>query len=107
MYREGKRRAQGCKNFQPSYFICFLKASSPSQCEHHMSNPLTCHTSLLFRAYSCGSAAVMKRQFTRLAVATGLWYGLTGVFLFVEESSGICNVTKFLNKAECLAGGFR
>ena len=49
----------------------------------------------------------MKRQFTRLAVATGLWYGLTGVFLFVEESSGICNVTKFLNKAECLAGGFR
>ena len=64
------------------------------------------HT-LLFRAYSCGSAAVMKRQFTRLAVATGVWYGLTGVFLFVEESSGICNVTKFLNKAECLAGGFR
>lgn len=49
----------------------------------------------------------MKNQFMRLIVATGVWYGLTGVFLFVEESSGICNVTKFLNKAECLAGGFR
>lgn len=59
------------------------------------------------RAYSCGRSAVMKNQFMRLIVATGVWYGLTGVFLFVEESSGICNVTKFLNKAECLAGGFR
>ena len=58
--------------------------------------------------YSCGNAVVVKKQMTRLAVATAAWYGMTGAFLLVEEHLGICAVgTKFLNKAECLRKGFR
>jgi hypothetical protein len=43
----------------------------------------------------------------RIAIATSIWYGLTGIFLMIEENSGICNVTRVLNKTECLAGGYR
>lgn len=57
--------------------------------------------------YSCGNVHVVKNQLTRLFIATSVWYGLTGLFLMVEEHSGICNVTKFLNKEECLQGGFK
>ncbi len=58
--------------------------------------------------YSCGNAVVVKNQMTRLVLATCVWYGATSSFLLVEERLGICAVgTKFLNKAQCLAGGFR
>lgn len=57
--------------------------------------------------YSCGNIGVIKNQLTRLFIATGVWYGLTGAFLMVEEVSGVCNATKLLNKAECLASGYK
>ena len=57
--------------------------------------------------YSCGNPTVVKNQMIRCVLATGVWYGVTGLFLYVEETSGICNVTKFLNKNECLKGGFK
>ena len=43
----------------------------------------------------------------RLVIATSVWYGFTGLFLIIEDNSGVCNATKFLNKAECKDGGFR
>lgn len=57
--------------------------------------------------YSCGNVNVIKNQMIRLVIATAVWYGLTGLFFIIEENSGICNVTKFLNKEECLSGGYR
>lgn len=57
--------------------------------------------------YSCGNANVIKNQFMRLIIASSLWYGVTALFILVEENSGICNVTKFLNREECISGGFR
>ena len=62
---------------------------------------------LTSRVYGCGNAPVVKNQLTRLLIATGVWYGFTGAFLIIENHTGICNVTKFLNKAECLKGGFK
>ena len=57
--------------------------------------------------YSCGNVKVIKNQLIRLVIATAVWYGFTGMFIIIEENSGICNVTKFLNKEECLTGGYR
>ncbi len=45
--------------------------------------------------YSCGNAAVVKRQMSRLIIASGVWYGLTGIFFAIEENSGVCNVTRY------------
>ena len=54
---------------------------------------------------SCGRKPVIKSSLLRLVIATSAWYGFTGLFLMIEDSSGVCNATKFLNKAQCKNAG--
>ena len=55
---------------------------------------------------SCGRKPVIKSSLLRLVIATSAWYGFTGLFLLIEDSSGVCNATKFLNKAQCKDAGY-
>lgn len=55
---------------------------------------------------SCGRKPVIKSSLMRLVIATSAWYGFTGLFLMIEDSSGVCNATKFLNKAQCKESGY-
>ena len=56
---------------------------------------------------SCGQKEQLRAQAFRLVMATGIWYFATSLFLTIEDNSGICNVTKFLRKTDCLKNGFR
>ena len=55
---------------------------------------------------SCGRKPVIKSTLLRLVIATSTWYGFTGLFLLIEDSSGVCNATKFLNKTQCKDAGY-
>ena len=55
---------------------------------------------------SCGRNPLIKSNLLRLVTATSAWYGFTGLFLMIEDTSGVCNATKFLNKAQCKDAGY-
>ena len=42
----------------------------------------------------------------RITIATLVWYYGTGLFLMVEEYSGVCNLPNYLNKNTCKENGF-
>ncbi len=56
---------------------------------------------------SCGSKSVLKNQAFRLIVATCVWFVWTSFFEVIEHRSGICSVTKYLAKKNCLAKGYK
>lgn len=55
--------------------------------------------------YSCGRFNIVRNNMVRLAIATGVWFGVTSLFDMVEQKSGMCDITKYHKKDTCLASG--
>ena len=56
---------------------------------------------------ACGQKQQLRAQVVRLAIATGIWYLGTSLFLTIEDNTGFCNVSKHLSKKSCTKNGFR
>eukprot|EP00092_Neocalanus_flemingeri_P098800 GFUD01125997.1.p1 GENE.GFUD01125997.1~~GFUD01125997.1.p1 ORF type:complete len:266 (+),score=53.66 GFUD01125997.1:42-839(+) len=67
-----------------------------------------CLLMVLTNYISTGSWVSIRtiRSFCRLAVGTAVWYVFTQViFLFLEEATGVCEVSEFLKKKTCSKAG--
>ena len=56
---------------------------------------------------SCGKKEVIRNQIIRLALGTLVWFAYTSLFEIIEYRSGICSVTKYLNKKSCASKGYK
>ena len=56
---------------------------------------------------SCGKKDVIRNQALRMLIGTLVWFCYTTLFVIVEYKSGICSVTKYLDKASCASKGYR
>lgn len=54
---------------------------------------------------SCGRQSIVRNSLARLGVASFAYFCLTTLFDTIEHKSGLCDVTKYRNKAACLASG--
>jgi hypothetical protein len=56
--------------------------------------------------YTCGQYKLIARQFIRLMVATGIWFVVTTLFVWIEEITGTCEFMDETSRNMCRKSGY-